>query len=68
MMSISLLNKENTYCYYGGIIMENKKTFEDLMQIIKEANARRKPDPDPIFPVKLPSFPGEQRVEFLAFL
>ena len=29
------------------------------MQIIKEANARRKPDPEPIFPVKLPTFPGE---------
>ena len=37
----------------------DKNTFEDLMQIIKEANARRKPDPEPIFPVKLPSFPGE---------
>ena len=37
----------------------DKKTFEDLMQIIKEANARRKPDPEPIFPVKLPTFPGE---------
>ena len=39
--------------------LTDKKTFEDLMQIIKEANARRKPDPEPIFPVKLPSFPGE---------
>ena len=37
----------------------DKQTFEDLMQIIKEANARRKPDPEPIFPVKLPTFPGE---------
>ena len=37
----------------------DKETFEDLMQIIKEANARRKPDPEPIFPVKLPTFPGE---------
>ena len=39
--------------------LTDKKTFEELMQIIKEANARRKPDPEPIFPVKLPSFPGE---------
>ena len=39
--------------------LTDKQTFEDLMQIIKEANARRKPDPEPIFPVKLPSFPGE---------
>ena len=39
--------------------LTDKKTVEDLMQIIKEANARRKPDPEPIFPVKLPSFPGE---------
>ncbi len=37
----------------------DKETFEDLMQIVKEANARRKPDPEPIFPVKLPTFPGE---------
>ena len=37
----------------------DKQTFEDLMQIVKEANARRKPDPEPIFPVKLPTFPGE---------
>ena len=39
--------------------LTDKKTFDALMQIIKEANARRKPDPEPIFPVKLPSFPGE---------
>ena len=39
--------------------LTDRQTFEDLMQIIKEANARRKPDPEPIFPVKLPSFPGE---------
>ena len=39
--------------------LTDKNTFDALMQIIKEANARRKPDPDPIFPVKLPSFPGE---------
>ena len=39
--------------------LTDKKTIEDLMQIINEANARRKPDPEPIFPVKLPTFPGE---------
>ena len=39
--------------------LTDSQTFEDLMQIIKEANARRKPDPEPIFPVKIPSFPGE---------
>lgn len=39
--------------------LTDKKTIDDLMQIIKEANSRRKPDPEPIFPVKLPSFPGE---------
>ncbi len=38
--------------------LRDKKTIEDLMQIINEANARRKPDPQPIFPVKLPKFPG----------
>ena len=40
--------------------LTDKQTIEDLMQIINEANARRKPDPEPIFPVKLPSFPGEE--------
>ena len=35
------------------------QTIEALMKIINEANARRKPDPEPIFPVKLPKFPGE---------
>ncbi len=39
--------------------LTDKQTIEDLMQIINEANARRKPDPEPIFPVKLPKFPGE---------
>ncbi len=38
--------------------LTDKQTIEDLMQIINEANARRKPDPEPIFPVKLPKFPG----------
>lgn len=28
----------------------DKKTFEDLMQMVKTANARRKPDPKPLFP------------------
>ena len=40
--------------------LTDKQTIEDLMQIIKEANARRKPDPEPIFPVKLPTFPSSQ--------
>ncbi|MBO4533010.1 MAG: hypothetical protein J5726_04860 [Treponema sp.] len=39
--------------------LTDKQTIEDLMQIINEANARRKPDPEPIFPVKLPKFPGD---------
>lgn len=39
--------------------LTDKQTIEDLMQIINQANARRKPDPDPIFAVKLPTFPGE---------
>lgn len=30
--------------------LADKSTFEDLMQIVKNANSRRKPDPDPIFP------------------
>lgn len=38
--------------------LTDKKTIEELMQIIREANSRRKPDPAPIFPVKLPAFPG----------
>lgn len=28
----------------------DKKTFEDLMKIVKEANSRRKPDPPALFP------------------
>ena len=43
--------------------LTDKQTIEDLMQIINEANARRKPDPEPIFPVKLPRFPGSDSVE-----
>ena len=39
--------------------LTDKQTIEDLMQIINQANARRKPDPEPIFPVKLPTFPGD---------
>jgi hypothetical protein len=34
--------------------LTNKETLDDLFQIIKEANSRRKPDPEPIFPVTLP--------------
>ena len=34
--------------YY--IHLADKKTFEELMQIVKEANSRRKPDPSPLFP------------------
>jgi len=30
--------------------LADKSTFEDLMRIVKEGNARRKPDPDPLFP------------------
>ncbi len=30
--------------------LADKSTFEDLMQIVKTANSRRKPDPTPIFP------------------
>ena len=37
----------------------DKNTLSDLFEIIKVANSRRKPDPEPIFPVKLPTFPGE---------
>lgn len=33
----------------------DKETFEDLMQIINEANSRRKPDPTPLFPVRFPN-------------
>ena len=40
--------------------LTDKQTIQDLMQIINEANARRKPDPEPIFPVKLPKFTGEE--------
>ena len=39
--------------------LTDKSTVADLFQIIKEANARRKPDPEPIFPVKLPKFPED---------
>ncbi len=34
--------------------LTEKTTIDDLFQIIKEANSRRKPDPEPIFPVTLP--------------
>ena len=30
--------------------LADKKTFEELMQLVKEANARRKPDPPSLFP------------------
>lgn len=40
--------------------LTNKETLDDLFQIIKEANSRRKPDPEPLFPVKLPKFPDEK--------
>lgn len=30
--------------------LADKKTFEDLMQLVKEANSRRKPDPPALFP------------------
>lgn len=39
--------------------LTDKQTLDDLFQIINEANSRRKPDPEPIFPVKLPKFPDE---------
>ena len=39
--------------------LTDKSTVADLFQIIKEANARRKPEPEPIFPVKLPKFPED---------
>lgn len=39
--------------------LTDKETLDYLFQIIKEANSRRKPDPEPIFPVKLPKFPDE---------
>ena len=58
-----LYNNDKTVLVLNGepylTKLTDKQTFEDLMQIIKEANARCKPDPEPIFPVKLPSFPGE---------
>ena len=38
----------------------DKNTLSDLFEIIKEANSRRKPDPDPIFPVKFPTIPGQE--------
>lgn len=40
--------------------LTDKETLDDLFQIIKEANSRRKPDPPPLFPVKLPKFPDEK--------
>ena len=50
--SILILNEE---AYLTKLT--DKETLDDLFQIIKEANSRRKPDPKPIFPVKLPKFP-----------
>ena len=34
--------------------LTDKETLDNLFQIIKEANSRRKPDPQPLFPVTLP--------------
>ena len=34
--------------------LTDKETLNNLFQIIKEANSRRKPDPQPLFPVTLP--------------
>jgi len=53
--SILILNPE---VYLSKL--KDSSTIEALMQLIKEANARRKPDPEPIFPVKLPKFPGQE--------
>ncbi len=36
----------------------DSNTLEALFKIIQDANSRRKPDPEPIFPVTLPKFPG----------
>lgn len=43
--SILVLDKE-PYLYQ----LVDHRTFEDLMQIVKEGNSRRKPDPPPLFP------------------
>ena len=40
--------------------LTDKETLDNLFQIIKEANSLRKPDPQPLFPVKLPKFPDEK--------
>lgn len=47
--SVLILNEE---AYLTKLT--DKETLDDLFQIIKEANSRRKPDPKPIFPVTLP--------------
>lgn len=58
-----LYNKDKTVLILNGYPyltkITDKSTVADLFQIIKEANARRKPDPEPIFPVKLPKFPED---------
>ncbi len=43
--SVLVLDKE-PYLYQ----LAEHKTFEDLMQIVKEQNSKRKPDPPPLFP------------------
>jgi len=53
--SVLILNEE---AYLTKLT--DKQTLDDLFQIIKEANSRRKPDPKPIFPVKLPKIPDEK--------
>ncbi len=50
--SVLILNEE---AYLTKLT--DKETLDDIFQIIKEANSRRKPDPQPLFPVKLPKFP-----------
>jgi len=53
--SVLILNEE---AYLTKLT--DKQTLDDLFQIIKEANSRRKPDPKPIFTVKLPKIPDEK--------
>ncbi|MCQ2572399.1 MAG: hypothetical protein MJ182_00730 [Treponema sp.] len=50
-----LYNEEKTLCAVNNVYLNrlaDKNTFEQLMEIVRIQNSRRKPDPPPLFPPK----------------
>ncbi len=55
-------NEESTLMFLGKPYLTRVKeitTIESLMKLVQEQNSKKKPAPEPIFPVHLPKFPGE---------